>query len=79
MGQHPGGTLGTDIIRFDYDGSGNMIYLGIAHPGEASTDPVWQIRKFTYDGSGNLLSMLYANGSKKFDQTWDNRAGLTYL
>jgi YD repeat-containing protein len=78
MGQHPGGTLGTDIQRLDYDGSGNLIYLGIAHPGELSTQAVWQIRKFAYDGSGNLLSMLYANGSKKFDQVWDDRAGLTY-
>lgn len=79
MGQHPGGTLGTDTLRFDYDGSGNLIYVGIAHPNQVTTEAVWQIRKLSYDGSGNLLSMLYANGVKQFDQIWDNRAGLTYL
>ena len=78
MGQHPGGTLGTDIIRLDYDGSGNLLYLGIAHPNQITTEAVWQIRKFAYDGSGNLLSMLYANGAKHFDQVWDNRAAMSY-
>jgi YD repeat-containing protein len=79
MSQHPGGTLGHDTERFDYDGSGNLIYVGVAHPGELAPDAVWQIRKFAYDGSGNLLSVFYANASKKFDQIWDNRAALTYL
>jgi len=78
MGQHPGGTLGPDSERLDYDGSGNLLYLGIAHPNQITTEAVWQIRKFAYDGSGNLLSMLYANGSKKFDQIWDDRAALSY-
>jgi len=78
MGQHPGGTLGTDIERFDYDGSGNLLYLGIAHPNQITTEAVWQIRKFAYDGSGNLVSMLYANGVKHFDQIWDDRAALSY-
>lgn len=79
MSQHPGGTLGPDTEQFDYDVSGNLIYVGVAHPGELTTEAVWQIRKFAYDGSGNLLSVLYANASKKFDQIWDNRAALTYL
>ena len=77
MSQHPGGTLGADTERFDYDGSGNLIYVGIAHPKELTSEAVWQIRKFAYDGSGNLMSVMYANGSKKFDQIWDDRAGLT--
>lgn len=78
MSQHPGGDLGSDIIRLDYDGSGNVIYIGIAWPRETTSEPVWQIRKFTYDGSGNVLSALYADGDKYFDNVWNDRAGLSY-
>ena len=78
MSQHAGGDHGHDQILMDYDVSGNMIYVGIAHPREATTDAVWQIRKLGYDGSGNLTSILYANGYKRFDQIWDNRAALSY-
>lgn len=78
MGQHPGGSLGHDTLRFDYDGSGNLIYIGVAHPREVPSEAVWQIRKCTYDGSGNLVNVLYANGYKNFENVWDNRAALSY-
>ena len=78
MGQHPGGTLGHDQLQLDYDGSGNLLYVGVAHPTQATSDAVWQIRKFAYDGSGNLLSVKYADGRKDFNQIWDNRAALSY-
>jgi YD repeat-containing protein len=78
MGHHPGGTLGPDILLFDYDGAGNVTYAGIAHPGQVSSEEAWQIRKLAYDGAGNVLSVLYADGNKKFDNIWDNRVGYTY-
>lgn len=66
------------IPEFDYDGSGNVIYAGIAQPGTAIATAAWQIRKFTYDGAGNLLAGGYANGSRAFNQAWTGRAGLAY-
>lgn len=79
MSHHPGGTHGPDTIRLDYDGSGNVVYIGTAFPAQVSSEAVWQIRKLSYDGSGNVLSILYADGNKNFDNVWDARAGLTYL
>jgi YD repeat-containing protein len=64
--------------RFDYDGSGNVIYHGRAKPGTANSAALWQIRKFSYDGSGNLLTTLWSNGTKEFSNIWDSRAGLSY-
>ena len=78
MSQHAGGDHGHDQILMDYDGSGNLLYVGIAHPRESAADAVWQIRKLSYDVSGNLTSILYANGYKRFDQIWDDRAALSY-
>lgn len=72
-------TTGADYPRFDYDGSGNLVYYGVSAPRAATADALWQIRKFEYDGSGNLLSVKYAAGYKDFNQIWDNRAALTYL
>ena len=64
--------------QLDYDGSGNVIYLGMAVPGTAVGTASWQIRRLDYSGGGNLLDVLYANGSRAFNQTWTGRAGLTY-
>lgn len=72
-------TIAHDYIQMDYDGSGNLIYLGLSAPRVATSEAQWQIRKFAYDGSGNLLSVKYALGYKDFNQVWDDRAGLTYL
>ena len=80
MANPRGATRQTDFYaeRFDYDGSGNMIYYGAALPGSANSDLAWQVQKLEYDGSGNLLSVTYANGSFNYDQAWDDRAGLSY-
>jgi len=64
--------------QFDYDGSGNVIYFGIAEPGTAVGTAAWQIRKLDYSGSGNLLDVGYANGSRAFNQAWTGRGGLSY-
>lgn len=66
------------IVQMDYDGSGNVIYYGLAAPGSATAQAVWQIKKLAYSGGGNLTSILWANGAKTFASVWDNRAALSY-
>lgn len=61
----------------DYDGSGNLIYVGLANIGSLSSASVWQIRKLVYTGS-NLTSVLFAQGSDAFVNIWNNRASLAY-
>ncbi|HXS93172.1 MAG TPA: hypothetical protein VN736_01135 [Candidatus Limnocylindrales bacterium] len=64
---------------FDYDASGNPIYLGYAVPGNSNAaSAVWRILKLTYDGSGRVTNRQYAGGSVLFNQIWNNRATLTY-
>jgi YD repeat-containing protein len=62
----------------DFDGSGNLIYFGIAIPGTPQDTAEWQIRKLTYDGSGNLLTITWADGVRSFNHAWDDRVSLTY-
>lgn len=63
--------------RFDYDGSGNVLYIGTAKAGSLESVAVWQIQKFTYTG-GNLTGSLWAAGSPAFDSVWADRASLSY-
>lgn len=64
--------------QFAYDGSGNIQYIGIAMPGSSVASAVWYIRQLTYDVNNNLTGILNANGSKAFNQIWNNRASLSY-
>lgn len=66
------------ILEGDYDASGNMIYVGMALPGSATNAPSWQIRRLDYSITGNLIDVLFANGSRAFDQLWTTRGGLAY-
>ena len=77
MTDNTGVALEKVISRFDYDASNNLIYLGMALPGTATSAAGWQIRSFTYTGA-NLTSTLYAGGSRQFVQIWDNRVALAY-
>ena len=65
------------IDEKDFDGSGNLIYFGLANPGSATSAASWQIRKITWTGA-NPTSTRYAGGSRGFTNIWDNRAGLSY-
>ena len=70
----------TDIqyaTEMDFDGSGNLIYFGLANPGSATSAASWQIRKITWTG-GNPVSSLYAGGSRAFTNIWDSRVGYSY-
>ena len=64
--------------QFDYDANGNVIYIGRADIGNATSGAKWQIRKMTYDAVGNLLTIQFANGNDGYTSIWDNRASLSY-
>jgi hypothetical protein len=65
-------------MKFDYDGSGNMIYTGWAQTGTLSSESNWRIMKQTFNGSSQLTDIQWPNGSTAFSFVWDNRAALTY-
>ncbi len=64
------------MARFAYT-AGDLIYLGIAHPGTASSEAKWRIREYSYTG-GDVVSILFADGNLNFDNVWDDRASLSY-
>ncbi len=60
--------------RFDYDGSGNAIYVGYADSGGAgplSSAAVWAISKITYNGSNQATVISWAGGTTKANKIWD--------
>lgn len=69
---------GEFTLQMDYVGGTNLIYLGRATPGTATSAAAWQIRKFTYDINNNPTVIAWAGGSTAFSSIYDNRAGLTY-
>lgn len=74
------GTLHVDEIGYTLLTEGDTngpIYMGLAIPGSATSDPAWQIRHLTYDTFGNP-TIKYANGTAAHTAVWDNRASLSY-
>lgn len=60
-----------------------LMYLGYCLPTCTGTDCAqWLIKRIlkTKDSDGITVrqSILYANGVRRFDQAWDNRAQLSY-
>lgn len=80
----PGGGVVPNVLEnqytlaFDYDGSGNLVYLGRAAPGTAKSAAGWQIQRLPVDGLNNTTDCQFANGVTAFDQVWNNRASLSY-
>lgn len=75
-------TFGDLSYRGDLVGGADLIYIGYARPGSATSAPCWQIKMITYSGT-TPVSILWPTGSdgaasNDFDQIWDNRASLTY-
>ena len=73
--------LGDMTFRGEYSGS-NLIYKGLARPGSAEGDLVWQIAKITYSGS-NITEIKWpedsnGNASSEFIFSWTDRATYTY-
>ena len=70
--------IGSDVatqyqFRADYV-SATLNYYGLATPGAATSDAVWQIRKETLDSNGRTTLMQFGGSSHHFNQVWDNRA-----
>ncbi len=65
------------VTELDYDGSGNLIYVGIANIGISTSAAAWRIKKLVYTGS-NLTSVLFAQGSDAFVNAWSSRTSYSY-
>ena len=57
-------------------GAGGIEFMGKAHPGTATSSPLWQIQKWSYDAAGFLTNIKFASGKADFTFIWDARAGL---
>ena len=66
------------IVKVEYDGSNNPIYVGRAKLGADIADYEWQITMFEYDGNGNMISQTWCDGSYKPAFMWTHRAHYTY-
>ena len=55
-----------------------LIYIGRAKIGSATSAAVWQIKKVTYDSAGDVTNIQNAGGDQLFDNIWDNRTGDSY-
>jgi hypothetical protein len=60
--------------RLDDTTTLNMIYIGEAQPGTATSTASWRIKRLDLT-SGLIIQWA---GSGAFSQIWDNRAALTY-
>lgn len=71
------------MIRSDYDGSGNQIYIGWAQPGAATSDTSWRILKQNFNGNNQMTDTQFpqdsgGNPSAAFSFAWDNRTSYAY-
>ena len=57
----------------DVDG---VIYIGESMPGTPTTTAAWRIAKVTTVGED--ISKLWASGTARFTQVWDDRLTLSY-
>lgn len=63
-----GGNSGTEIL-----------YLGEAEPGTATSAARWRIKKFTYQAGTDLVTQIdWASGNDFFNKVWDDRATYAY-
>lgn len=53
-----------------------VTYVGKAAPQSSTSNPVWQIQRLLTTGS--VIAVTFADGNRKFDNVWDNRASLSY-
>ena len=54
----------------------NLTYIGLGKLGTADSDAKWQIRKI--EKIGSVTTIQYADGNRRYDNVWDDRASLTY-
>lgn len=70
-------------IRAQNDASGNVLYLGRAKVGTATSVAKWQISFHAWDANNSLTSRTWpendeSNASTEYEFTWDDRVGYTY-
>ena len=70
----PGSTTTSYESRNDTTTDTNLVYLGKATPGTASSDAAWQIKR--YNKSAGHMS--FADDETTFTKTWDDRTSYTY-
>ncbi len=74
---------GEMAIRAQNDATGNVLYLGFAKAGSATSDAVWQISFHAWDANNALTSRTWPQNSlgspsTEYEFVWDNRATYTY-
>ena len=70
-------------IRCENDASGNVLYLGRAKVGTATSEAKWQISFHAWDGNDALTSRTWPQdsdgiASTDYEFVWDSRATYTY-
>ena len=58
------------------EATADITYVGIAKLGTATSDAKWQIRRI--QKIVTVTSIQYADGDRRFNNEWDNRASLSY-
>jgi hypothetical protein len=69
-------------MRYAYNASGNIEYMGKATPGVLTNSVGWQLKLYEYDGSiaDAVTSITYASGCRDYTFQWDQRnSGVIYL
>lgn len=69
---------GNFIVRQDYDGNNNAIYIGWATPGTATSDTGWRILQQNFNGSGLMTGTAFPGGSPAFAFIWDQRSSYSF-
>ena len=64
------------VLYDDDKTANNKEYFGWAKPGSAEGSLVWKIMRITYTGNDFVLD--WADGNQLYDNSWTNRASLTY-
>lgn len=70
-------------IRAQNDANGNVLYLGRAKVGTATSDDKWQIAFHAWDVNNFLTSRTWpendeGNASSEYEFVWDDRASYTF-
>ena len=74
-GSGGGGEFNNKLLQVDTIGNTN--YIGYANAGSVTSATVWAIKRVVE--TGNNVVITWADGTKDFDNVWDNRTSLNYL
>ncbi len=65
--------------KVDFVDSSDLIYIGEATPGTATSAASWRIQRInTNDGTNNDIAIQWADGNANFDNVWDDHLTITY-